>query len=177
MKRRPSILASVLVIAAISQSCRTAESPGAAAVIRIGDAAAAAGAVVSVPLVLSGGGGSVAALRYDLVFDPAKVAPVAAEGGAPDCQLGAAVGPGSRANKQLQVNLMAEPDGDRKILRVVVIGMNAEPIPDGTILSCSFRIDDKAGAGPVRVDGAADAASPRGETLQVAPAHGTITIQ
>jgi hypothetical protein len=169
----------VLVTTAATQGCSQPGSSNSGArgpVIRVGDAGGAPGSTVEVSVVMSATGGAVAALRYDLTYDPKRLAAVMGADGTPDCRLGSQVGPGSRANKQLRANLIEAGDGGTKAVRVVILGMNSEPIPDGEVVSCKFGIDPGASSGTTEVVGSADAANSKGQTQGVATAAGSVTI-
>lgn len=143
--------------------------------INVGSVTGSAGAVVSVPVILSRGAGNIVAASTDIVYNPSQVRPVIS-GDMPDCAIEPAIGSGTAANKMLLAAVLSD-SGDNEILRVGIIGFdNANPIPDGTLFTCNFRIAPAATLGTkplINLPGASDAA---GSAVAVGGMVGVIQV-
>ncbi len=137
---------------------------GGAAVLTAGDAQGHAGDTnVAVPVTLDAATGeSVAALQFDVLFNPATL-------GLPDVTLGAAA---AAAGKSLSHNLL-QPGR----MRVLIAGLNQTVIEDGVVAEAQFSIaaDAAAGAEPIAFSGII-LSDPNGQSVGAASTPGTLTI-
>ncbi len=100
--------------------------------LEVAHVAAQAGQSVSVPVSYQQGGGTAAtALMTDINFDPAALSN-------PRCAAGAALTSGS-ADKMVQC-----AEASPGVLRVILFGLNQNPIPDGEVATVTFDVSATA---------------------------------
>ncbi len=152
-----------------------AQSAGGPAV-NVGSASGAPGATVQIPVRLANGGGKVAAASVDISYDGTQVSVKLKANGKPDCAINPAIGQSSAASKSL---LASQPNAaDAKILRVGVIGTdNANPIPDGLLLTCNFTIAAGATPGAKVLNNTPSASDAGAQALTVQGTNGSIVVR
>ncbi len=142
-----------------------ATAPAEAVHVVVGSDSVAAGetAVVGVTLVLAPGE-EVASVGLELRFDPSGFS------SDPSCTLDPRLGPGTAADKTLAVGL---PDAGE--LRLGVLGVNANAIGAGPLLSCSFPTAADA-EGAYELEARATASAPGGASLPATAQSGEIAV-
>jgi hypothetical protein len=120
--------------------------------VDVGTASGPPGAAVQLPISISGGGGLVAGVQVDLLYDIDDLDPYF------DCVLSARLG--SRTVAAEFVSVPAPPAGMRR-LRVVVLPSfsSIAPFTDGEVAVCTFDISGSAVPGAIAVQAAVTGAS------------------
>lgn len=157
LQRGRALLGALAVLAA--------SAPAGAVHVVVGSDSVAAGetAVVEATLVL-GPGEQVASVGLEIRFEPDGFA------ADPSCTLDPRLGPGTAADKTLAQSL-PEP-GE---LRLGVLGVNANPISAGVLLSCAFPTAADAD-GIFELEAHATASAPGGASLPATAASGEIAV-
>jgi hypothetical protein len=149
-----------------------AQSPA----VDVGSASGAPGATVQIPVKLVNGGGQVAAASVDISYDGTQVNVQLKANGKPDCAINPAIGQSSATSKSL---LASQPSAaNAKVLRVGVIGTdNANPIPDGLLLTCKFTIAAGATPGAKVLNNTPSASGGAAQALTVQGTNGSIVVR
>lgn len=143
--------------------------------IDLGGGSGLAGSVVGVPITLSNSGGNIIATSNDITYDSALVRVAINDG--PDCRINPAIGEGTVPGKMILATVLPAA-GSFETLRVGVISfINANPIPDGLICTCHFRIPPAASPAEVVLSNLPGAALPDGTEPEVTGSDGVITIR
>lgn len=145
-----------------------------AAVIACGATSAPQGGTATIEITLEPEGDEqVAGTQNDLEFDPAAFAITAT-----DCVVNPAIGPGTTPNKTLSTSTLPPGDPDPTLVRNILASFdNTEPIPAGTLYTCTFRVAEDAELGDhTLINANAIASSPTGERYPVTPGDCTITV-
>lgn len=142
-----------------------AAGPAAAVHVVVGSDSVAAGdtALIDATLVL-GPGETVASVGLEIRFEPDGFAVD------PSCTLDPRLGPGTAADKTLAQSVPAEGE-----LRLGVLGVNANPITAGPLLSCEFPTAADAD-GVFELEAHATASAPGGASLPATAQSGEISI-
>jgi hypothetical protein len=158
-------------------STPTATTPSSATPnIDVGSASGAAGAIVSIPVSLSGGGNMLTATSNDIVYDSTQVR-VALNSGTPDCTINPAIGAGSTPGKMLLLSRNDLGGGMERVRIGVISFSNSNPIPDGELFRCNFQIDAAATAGAKTLANTPSASDALGGEPPVGGVDGTVTVQ
>lgn len=152
-------------------------SPPSAGTIRIdvGSGSGLPGAVVRIPVTLSGGADTITAVSSDITYDTTDIRVVRIDDLA--CAINPDIGAGTVPDKMLISNVLPA-DGSRETVRVGVIAFtNALPIPDGLVFTCDFRIMPAAPAGEVVLENLPGASDANGNAPPVVGSDGTVTVR
>jgi hypothetical protein len=153
------------------------EVTGAPPALDLEQVTAGAGQTVAVRATLNGRGRELSAVAMDVAFDSSLVQ-VSVDGqGNPDCAIGAAIGAGTAADKELVARVLDPDQTDADILRVGIIGKgNNELIPDGVAFSCNFRVAADAATGSVPLGNLPDASDAEGNPVGLIGDDGAIDV-
>jgi lipopolysaccharide export system protein LptA len=143
--------------------------------IDVGEAMGAAGAVVSVSVMLSGGNNGLTATSNDIIYDPTQVR-VVLNGSAPDCTINPALATNPSPGKMLLASVATVGGGMQRLRAGVVAFSNSNPVPDGLLFTCNFEIDAAATAGAKILSNTPSASDALGDPAAVDGADGMITV-
>lgn len=128
--------------------------------LAIGNASAATGSNITVPITLSKRGASICGLTTDLTFDSTKLDYVQVQ-----------IGPSaSEAGKSISATVVSPG-----LLRIAIIGINVTPMGDGVVAEVRFHTAQGA-AGSTTLDHACGATDCQGVVLGMACPGGTVTF-
>jgi hypothetical protein len=153
----------------------TATVPPAEPRVDLGTASGAPGQIVSVGAFLGDGENKVAATSNDITYDPAQVQVVMIDS-TPDCEVDSRIGAGTDADKTMVASIVAS-GANSETLRVGVFAFgNSNPISDGILFSCNFRIQPGATEGVKGLDNLPGASDALGNELVTSGNDGAITV-
>lgn len=142
--------------------------------VKLSNARGAAGETVAVEFTLAGGKNAIIAAATDVHYDPAVARVAAKPGGEPDCEVSAAAGP---QGAKKTVFARERQAGGEAMLRIALLGMqSAEPLEDGLLFTCRFKIDAAAGAGDKQLRAETTATDARATALSINPSTAVISV-
>jgi len=150
-----------LLIAFISLFCTVSQAAASGATLDLGAATERSEGSVTVPIVLSGGAGSIASVSMDIGFDAKKIS-VATDGATPP-RLAVLPGPAAKAAGKTVVQGLPAPG----LLRLGVFNpANNSAIGDGVVAYVTFVIAPGAGA-PLVLTNLPDASDAKGNPVKI----------
>jgi hypothetical protein len=160
-----SVRKGLLGLAIISALFIATFGSAAAVTLDLGDAVAVRGSSVEIALSLDSEGRSVASTSNDILYDPALLSN-------PRARIDGSIGIDSEVGKQVIYNVL-----EGGVLRVAVLGLNREAIPDGVIAWVSFDVAADAEEGSaVLLENNPSASDVDGNNLSTDGSNGSIYI-
>ena len=143
--------------------------------VRLSSVEGRAGEVVAIEASLVDGQGVVVASATDLRYAAAEVLVAVGANGQPDCELAATLGPSGAVRKQI---FAREKVADGKaVLRVGILGVdNANPLPDGPLFTCRFRVAEEATAGAKEIVANTEASDARARAVPMQISTAVIAV-
>lgn len=123
---------------------------------------------------LAGGKNEIIAAATDVHYDPSAARVAVKQGGQPDCEVSPAAG-SQGAHKQIFAR--ERQVGGEALLRIALLGMQGnDPLPDGLLFTCRFKIDPSATAGDKALRAETTATDAKATAVAVNPSTATITV-
>lgn len=146
------------------------------AAINLDSVDGAPGDTVTISAKLAGATNQFAATSNDIVYDSTQVDVALKTNGKPDCTINPDINADSVAGKGLSTSQPPSP-ATAKVLRVGVLSTeNVNPIPDGLLFTCKFKIAAAAAPGPHVLHNTPRASDPASNLSNLSGTDGVITV-